>query len=100
MCSTPKPNRRVNTKKANHSGGILSSMSSEKRQAFTERANQASARRIKVEQLRNEKQHQLKKSTTKGSGRKNMKAKTHTKQSWLYWLLHASMGDLMRRLIH
>ena len=49
MCSTPKPKRKIKAKTASASIGILSAMSREKRQIFTQRANQASDRRIEAE---------------------------------------------------
>lgn len=99
MCSTPKPKRRVKTKTANSSVGILSSMSSEKRLNFADRANQASDLRVEAKQLKREAQHRIHKLTVKKSNPQAVKAKTNKNQSWLYWLFNAPFSELMRKLI-
>ncbi|MBL4899164.1 MAG: hypothetical protein JKX76_05875 [Colwellia sp.] len=99
MCSTPRPKRRVNAKKTNSGVGILSSMSSEKRLCFADRANQASNRRIEMKQLKREEQYRINKLTVKKTRQKKIKAKTNTNQSWLYWLLNAPFSELMRKLV-
>lgn len=99
MCSTPKPKRRVNAKKAKSSVGILSSMNSKKRQRFAQRANQASDRHIESLKLKREEQYHINKLTIKKSHPQKIKAKTNTNQSWLYWLLNAPFSELMRKLV-
>ena len=47
MCSTPRPRTKVKGK-AGSSGSILSTMSSEARSSFTERANAAQERRHQI----------------------------------------------------
>lgn len=98
MCSSPKPKRRVKAKTANR-GGILASMSSDKRRSFAERANQASDRRIEAKQLKRETQHRINKFTVKKSPPQNIKTKANINQSWLYWLLNAPFSELMRKLV-
>lgn len=99
MCSLPKTKRRVKAKTANSSVGILSSMSSEKRLSFAERANQASERRIEAKQLKREAQHRINKLIVKKPHPQNVKTKTNKNQSWFYWLLSASFSELMRKLV-
>lgn len=99
MCSSPKPKRRVKAKKANTSVGVLSSMTSEERLCFADRANQASERRIEVKQLKREAQNHINKMAVKKRHPQNKKAKTNANQSWLYWLLNAPFSDLMRKLV-
>lgn len=99
MCSTPKPKRKIKAKTANSSVGILSSMSSEKRLRFAERANQASDRRIEAQQLKREAQNRINKLKVKKPHPLNVKTKTNKNQSWLYWLLNAPFSELMRKLV-
>ncbi|MDX2367450.1 MAG: hypothetical protein QNK36_03450 [Colwellia sp.] len=99
MCSTPKPKRRVKAKTTKSSVGILSSMSSEKRLSFADRANQASDRRIEAKQLKREEQHRINKLTVTKRHPQNKKAKTNVNQSWLYWLLNTPFSELMRKLV-
>ncbi|MEY8213505.1 MAG: hypothetical protein RPR97_03370, partial [Colwellia sp.] len=86
-------------KTANSSVGILSSMSSEKRLNFADRANQASDRRVKAKQLKHEEQHRTNKLIVKNPHSQNVKAKTNKNQYWLYWLFNAPFSELMRKLI-
>jgi hypothetical protein len=97
MCSTPKPKRKIKAKTANSSVGILSSMNSEKRLRFAERANQASDRRIEAQQLKREAQHRINKLKVKKPHPQNVK--TNKNQSWFYWLLNAPFSELMRKLV-
>ena len=99
MCSSPKPKRRVKAKKVNNSVGILSSMSSEKRLNFADRANQASDRRIEAKQLTRAAQHRVNKLIVKKPHPQNVKTKTNKNQSWFYWLLNAPFSELMRKLV-
>ncbi|WP_114327143.1 hypothetical protein [Candidatus Colwellia aromaticivorans] len=99
MCSSPKPKRKVKAKTANSSVGILSSMSSEKRLSFADRANQASDRRIEARQLKREEQQRINKLIVKKSHPLNIKAKTNTNQSWLYRVLNSPFSELMRRIV-
>lgn len=99
MCSSPKPKRKVNAKTVKSNVSILSSMSREKRLRFAKRANQASDRRIKVQQLKREEQHRISELTVKKSNPKNVKAKTNINQSWLYWLLNTPLSELIRKLV-
>jgi len=94
MCSTPKPKRKVKAKVTNDSVGILSSMSSKKRQSFAKRANQASERRIEIEKLKSIKN----KSINKQNIKTNTKKKTKTVSSWLYKLLNTSVSDITNKI--
>jgi len=106
MCSTPKPKRRVKVKTANASVGILSGMSSEKRQSFAQRANQASARRIEAKKLKLIELDRIGKSQITSvlpqdsniSLQKSNQLKRQNK-SVIYWLLSASVSDIFRRLL-
>jgi histone acetyltransferase (RNA polymerase elongator complex component) len=99
MCSSPKPKRKIKAKTAN-SGGILASMSSDKRLSFAERANQASDRRLEAQQLkREEEQHRINQLTVKKRPQQSVKTKNHANQSWFYWLLNAPFSELMRKLV-
>lgn len=107
MCSTPKPKRKIKGKKGNASVGILSSMSSEKRQSFAQRANQASDRRIEAQQLKRAKFDRINKLKVINSLPQNTITKSpqfnnqvkHQNQSGIYWLLSASIGDIFRRFV-
>jgi len=103
MCSTPKPKRRVKVKTANASVGILSGMSSEKRQSFAQRANQASARRIEAKKLKHQKQNSMTNISFKRRKSTQKKAKTNKHQFWLFLLiirfLKTPIHDLMRKLV-
>lgn len=74
-------------------------MSSDKRFSFSERANQASEKRIKAKQLKREEQHRINKLTVKKRVPQRKKANTNKSQSWLYWLLNAPFNELMRKLV-
>ena len=99
MCSSPKPKRRVKAKKANTSVGVLSSMTSEERLCFADRANQASERRIEAKQLKSKARDRSNKLTVIKRYPQNKKAKTNANQSWLYWLVSAPFSELMRKLV-
>lgn len=99
MCSTPKPKRKIKAKTTHSSIGILSAMSSENRQRFAKRANQANDRRLEIKKLQQEELTRVNNLKVK-SINKNEKAKTNKTQSWLYWLLNASVSDLVRSLVH
>jgi len=99
MCSSPKPKRRIKAKIADTSLGVLSSISSEKRLNFAECANQASERRIKAKQLKNEAQNRINTFPLIKRHPKSKKAKTNVNQSWLYQLLNAFFSELMRKLV-
>ena len=99
MCSTPKPKRSVQVKKANNRASILGSMNSEQRQRFSQRANQASERRIEAKQLKLEKHHRTNKSIVKKSSVTTNKTNTNKNKSWLYCLLNAPLSEIMRKLV-
>ncbi|WP_077337853.1 hypothetical protein [Pseudocolwellia agarivorans] len=95
MCSSPKPKTQVKgTKSVGSSGSILSSISTESRIRFSERANLAQERRdqIKLE----EKQKALR---LQAIHKKNEKRLLKNKQSRLsYWLLSASLKEIIQLL--
>jgi len=99
MCSTPKPKRTIKAKRANNRVSILAAMNSEQRQRFSQRANQASDRRIEKLKRQREEQECDNKVIIKNDTLQKIKTKTKSNQSWLYWLLNAPVSELMRKLV-
>ena len=104
MCSTPSPKRRINSKQANGGASILSSISTEKRQSFAERANQASERRIEAVKLKQEAQKRVNKLRGVSISHTHKKTKTNINQFWSFIskfkkLLNAPLNELMRKLV-
>ena len=93
MCSTPKPKRSIKAKTTIKVVGILSSMNSEARQRFATRANDASDRRI---QLQNAKQNKAAANQSNISSKANNNS--NNKRSWLYWIFSASFSEIFRKL--
>lgn len=89
MCSTPRP-KRVVKGKAGASGSILSNMSTEARSQFAERANVAQERRYKIAQ---QKKRQTESSPRDYRG--GQKKEKVAKNGLGYWLLHASMKEVV-----
>ncbi len=59
MCSTPRPKRRT-TGKAKLSGSLLSTISSESRANFAQRANAADERRYQLKQEKAQQERRIK----------------------------------------
>jgi len=96
MCSTPKPKRSSQGKVLASSTSILAAMNSIQRQAFAERANEASERRASKLTFKQEMNQNIHSSTK----RHQLKAyKNNAKDTWFYWLLSASLTDVMQKLI-
>jgi len=96
MCSTPKPKRSSQRKALTSSTSILAAMNSTQRQAFAERANEASERRASQLSYSKEMNQKIY-SSTKHS---QLRAHPHgVKKTWLYWILSASLTDVMQKII-
>jgi len=101
MCSTTKPKRSSQGKALASSTSILATMNSTQRQAFAERANEASDRRVsqlKAMHPRKQEPH----NSTKASQLKRDSLRTHqnrVKKTWLYWLLSAYLMNVMKKII-
>ena len=93
MCSSPKPRTKIKGKSAS-SASILSSMSAESRQRFTERANSAQERRDNIKMAEKAKTP-LDKSQL---GRKNNFTKITASKRSNYWWLTISVKTLFKLL--
>jgi len=96
MCSTPRPKTRTKGK-SRASGSLLSSMSSEARSRFAERANLAQERRhqiaITVQKETNQWNH-----TTKTSRKAINQTIKKSQRNLSYWLVSASIKDIFLTL--
>ncbi len=101
MCSTPKLKRSNHGKTLASSTSILATINSTQRLAFAERANEASEHRLLQLSSTLEKDQKTH-SSTKGRHLKREQLRSHqhkVKQTWLYWLLSASITDVIHKLI-
>ncbi len=101
MCSTPKPKRSCHGKTLSSSTSILATMNSTQRQAFAERANEASEHRL-LQLSSTQKKDQKIHSSTKSSHLKGDQLRSHqhkVKQTWQYWLLSASLTKVIHKFI-
>ncbi|XPF95442.1 hypothetical protein ACM9HF_05350 [Colwellia sp. RE-S-Sl-9] len=93
MCSSPKPKTQVKGTKT-VGGSILSSISTQSRIRFTERANLAQERRDQIKLEERQKAMQL-----KAIHKRNEMRILKKKQSRLsYWLLSASLKEIIQLL--
>ncbi|UUO23736.1 hypothetical protein FGD67_11170 [Colwellia sp. M166] len=95
MCSTPRPRTKVKGK-AGSSGSILSTMSSEARSSFTERANAAQERRHQIS-IKTQQKKQQSNASIKNAKKVARSAKKQ-KNSFSSWLLNASLKDVFMML--
>lgn len=96
MCSTPRPKTKVKGK-AGSNGGVLSSMSSEARSRFAERANLAQERRHQMAMKAQQKERNL--NTPKRASRKIVRrTATKSQQTLSYWLLNTSLKEVFHML--
>lgn len=96
MCSTPRPKTKVKGK-AGSNGGVLSSMSSEARSRFAERANVAQERRhqIAMKAQQKERNHNTPIRTSK---KIVSRAATKSQRKLSYWLFNASLKEVFLML--
>lgn len=96
MCSTPRPKTKVKGK-ASSSGSILSSMNSEARTRFAERANMAQERRdqIAVNAQQKKQQRDTSRKSTNKTPSHSAKKQQH---SFSYWLFNANLKDVFTML--
>ncbi len=97
MCSTPRPKRRIKVIKGIKSAGALANMTTNARQRFANKANLADEKRQKliIAKKTRQQSHIL-------SAKKNKQSTTALKaadKSWFYWLAHASLTQLIRKLL-
>lgn len=98
MCSTPRPKRRVSSIKTQPSGAVLANISKESRTKFAQIANDADERRyqqkmtVKKQQTAN---HLWAKNTS--TKKANMQHRS-VKKDWLYWLVSASIKEILARI--
>ena len=94
MCSSPKPRMKAKGKSAS-SASILSSMSAESRQRFTERANTAQERRDNIKKAEKVKlslhQNQIRPQSTP--------LKVEATKRLNYWWLSISLKELFNLLL-
>jgi hypothetical protein len=78
------------------SGGILTNMSTESRQAFVERANKADERRyqLKMQLVKNQQRVSERKANVR-----QLPSQDAKKQGFFYWLFEASFKDIINVLI-
>jgi hypothetical protein len=91
MCSTPKPKQKVKGKSVTNVVSILASLDGEARKKFAQRANQAYEHRCEVKA-----QEQAPRNTPIKSQKKTKRLQ----RSWLYWLLSASITEILSRFFH
>lgn len=97
MCSTPKPRTRVKGRSI-VSGSILSNLSSESRSQFSERANTAQKRRQQIAMAEQQKNRQLISYQTVVQ-KTAIPQKKSTSNSFAYWLLSASIKEIIFALL-
>jgi hypothetical protein len=90
MCSSPKPRMKAKGK-SNSSASILSSMSAESRQRFTERANVAQERRDHIKKAEKVKRT-LHQSHIRSQG---TPVKIEATKRLSYWWLSINLKDLL-----
>ena len=92
MCSTPRPKKRVNGR-ADNSGSLLSNLSVESRNRFTERANAAQEKReLKAIKLKHANPQN---EATVSSSKKAVNPTFNVAQkSFSYWLFNARLKDI------
>ena len=94
MCSTPRPKTTVKGKTIS-SGSILSSMSSETRTRFAERANAAQERRYQIAVKAQQKQRENSRKNTNKTSNYVAKKQQH---GFSYWLFNANLKDVFTML--
>ncbi len=101
MCSTPKPKRKTKGKSAISSTSILSSMNSNARKEFAKRANTASVQRrskTKLQQVKTANSRIVSSQAVTNIANKKA-SKTKTNKSWFYWLLTASIAEIIKKIV-
>ncbi|MCI2284414.1 hypothetical protein L3081_14760 [Colwellia sp. MSW7] len=95
MCSTPKPKTKVKGKTAG-GGSLLSTMSTEARSRFAERANIAQERRdnIALKRQQEKRQHALVSKGVKKVASNSAKIPETQQRNLSYWFFKASVKDL------
>jgi hypothetical protein len=92
MCSTPRPKKKVKGKSGS-SGGVLSNMNPDARRRFAERANIAQERRHKI-MMEEQQKKRLDNPVRLDKKVKNFSDR-NMRNSLSYWLLNASMKDIL-----
>jgi len=95
MCSTAKPNRSNLGRTLASSTSILAALNSTQRQAFAERANKASKRRVSSRRAIKQKYQEAHSSARQPHSNSRQ---AELKKSWDYWLLSASLAEVIQKL--
>ena len=90
MCSTPKPKKAITTSNNQHIGAILTSIDTDARLRFAQRANLA--------QLKKDEREQNLRTTNKRQNKILFTAKI-VQKDWKYYLLEASFAEIFKKIL-